>query len=34
MKECFLITSYCDNDEKLDVLRDTLKSLNKYIYKL
>lgn len=30
MKECFLITSYCDTEEKLNVLRETLESLKKY----
>lgn len=29
-KECFLITTYCDTEEKVGVLRDTLESLKKY----
>jgi len=29
MQECFLITTYCDTEEKSDVLRDTIKSLDK-----
>lgn len=30
MKECFLITSYCDTSEKKDVLKSTINSLKEY----
>lgn len=30
MKECFLITSYCDTQEKMDILISTIDSLKKY----
>ncbi len=30
MRECFLITTYCDTAEKITVLKDTLNSLEKY----
>ena len=30
MKECFLINSYCDTEEKVGILTDTIKSIRKF----